>query len=60
MRTINISFNIQIPDEIEYTDDELDSYLNFEYGYRCFCQKELLERFRAVDDGPVYGTFDWS
>lgn len=59
MRTILVSFDIEIPDDLDYTEDELDSYLKFNFGVSEICKNEIYDRLSTVSIYPVAGTFEW-
>ncbi len=60
MRTIHISFDIQIPDDLDYMEEELDKYLKFNFGLSEMCKNDIYDRLSTVDACPVAGTFEWA
>jgi len=56
---IKIEFEIEIPDEIESTDDELEDFLRFRFGDNGVLSGNNPYNKVRINTDPVFGTFDW-
>lgn len=55
---IKIEFEVEIPDNIEHTDNELEEFLRFEFRDNGSMSGD--NPFKKLYIEPVFGTFYWS
>ena len=54
---IKIEFEVDLPDDIEHTDEELEEFIRFELGDNG--RMNGSNPFNGMEVEPVFGTFYW-
>ena len=55
---IKIEFEIELPDDIEHTEDELEEFLRFQLGDNGILSGKNPFSAKCNTD-PIFGTFKW-
>ena len=56
---IKIEFEIELPDDIEHTEDELEEFLRFHLGDNGKLSGKNPFNVKKCNTDPIFETFDW-